>query len=281
MADDGGNRPDISAEDERDGVRAAGRPENTTESPDTEERPAYALGGDHDDDDPDVIAAKRRKRMQQFGQSHQAQAGFGAAAGRDGEGESGDNDRPDMEEERMRGERTLSGRIGHRALGVVTKNNEIDVNPDSRGQVSDRQIKAMIKVAVLEKGWDKLYFYDRKSGNIDPNMTSRANNLLETMQRRGEMPREIQFSMKPQDVRPWQNFQGTRQKLADFKKDVEYKTDQSIDSISRPFREASHGVAWRDARRPAAESNTGAEERRDQTGAAMRGAGGAPPSTPS
>lgn len=222
--------------------------------------PAVIVGGSYEDDDPDVIDRNRRKRMQQFEQTHQAQTGFGAAAAP----EEKEAEAPQADtEEAATGKRTLAGRIGHRALGVVTKGDEIGANPDSHGKISDRQLKAMIKVGVLEKGWDTLHLYDRKSGDIDPNLTSRANKILDTMQRRGEVPENISFSSKAQDVKPWQHFKGTRQKIANYKHKLENRTDQSVDSISRPFREAAHGVAWKESARPAAAASAESQKPED------------------
>lgn len=163
-------------------------------------------------------------------------------------------------------------------MGVVTKgDHEIGANPDSHGNISDRQLKAMIKVGVLEKGWDTLHFYDRKSGDIDPNLTGRANKILDTMKRRGEVPEAIACSMKAQDVKPWEHFRKTRQKIANFKEKVEHKTDQSVDSISRPFREAAHGMAWKQSARPAAAASVSEDRQNPEDVTVNNRNAGAPP----
>lgn len=206
---------------------------------------ASVMGGELEDDDPDAIEKKRRKRQEQYNNFHQAGTGFGAAAV--GTAVEEDKAPPDDSNDPEKNSRTLLGKAGHYfGLGVSSGFNGVWAGQNSKGQISDRQLKAMIKIGVLEKGYDTLHFYDRRSKQIDPNLSSRAQQIITKMQRRGELSADVSVSMQPQDVKPWNYlFRETRQGVADFKKGVFQAKDKAVDAATKPVSRTMHNWGWK------------------------------------
>ncbi len=90
-------------------------------------------------------------------------------------------------------ETSVWGRYKHRVLmGVSDKDDYLVVDPRGRKNpqtrqkdVSDEQLRLMIVKGVLEKGFQTLYFY--KGNNIDPMLTSKAQQMLNDLMKPGHV----------------------------------------------------------------------------------------------
>lgn len=120
----------------------------------------------------------------------------------------------EVEAERAKNHRdkTMLGSIyTRRFMHIEAGENFFNIKPhqDMPGQqdrtLSDRQLKALILSAALDKNWNTLYLYKDRS-TIDPSLTARAQQMIAELQRDGQPLHGITLRVSPtrmRDVEPW------------------------------------------------------------------------------
>jgi hypothetical protein len=231
-----------------------------------EEVEELTLSGSHDQDDEDLIEEKKRRRRQYVQEENERLRQENERLEAELKSKQ-DNEKPSVEEEQIEKHRTKLGALGHAALGVhlSRKNGTVSMKPDRKGQLSEKQLRAMIKDAFYELGYDTIHIYDGK-GRINDRATGDANKLIAVMTREGELPsvadpsdpsgikrkvaltasyEEQDYESKPKAVR--RPFEKMERKYAALKQKIG-------DAASAPKRKLSNGMAWKEKKTPAAES---------------------------
>jgi hypothetical protein len=146
----------------------------------------------------------------------------------------------EAEANRQHRDRTILGSIYMRGfMDVQTGDNFFKVKSHERipGQhertLSDKQLKAVILSAALEKNWGTIYFYKGRS-EIDQQLTARANAMIQRLQMPGQPLHGIELNTSPRrmrEVEPWNEgrwLYSAFRDMANKRNDVSTAVNQSI-----------------------------------------------------
>lgn len=148
----------------------------------------------------------------------------------------------EAETNRHHRDRTILGSIYMRGfMDVQTGDNFFKVKSHEKipGQhertLSDKQLKAVILSAALEKNWSTIYFYKGRS-EIDPQLTARANAMIQRLQMPGQPLEGIELNASPRrmrEVEPWNEkrwLYSAFRDMANKREDVSTAVSHSISS---------------------------------------------------